>query len=131
MASLEASETMGSQWTAEQLAEEFHKTTAIVLVAEAEASFAGHAVARHIADEMEIMTLCVAPALRRRGWGRALLEGLLRSRAHQAAFLEIREGNQAGMGLYAASGFEIVGRREGYYRDGEDALIMRRNSLLG
>ena len=60
-----------------------------------------------------------------------LLEGLLRSHAHQAAFLEIRESNQAGMGLYTASGFEVVGRREGYYRDGEDALLMRRNSLLG
>ena len=41
-------------------------------------------------------------------------------------YLEVRESNQAARAVYAARGFEQVGRRKRYYRDPiEDALVLR------
>jgi len=42
-------------------------------------------------------------------------------------FLEVREGNQAGIQLYESAGFRTFSRRKAYYRDPvEDALLMER-----
>jgi ribosomal-protein-alanine N-acetyltransferase len=126
MASLEASEAMGSQWTAVQIREDLEKNDAIVLITETNAQINGHAIAWWIAGEIEIMTLAVSPDCRRMGLGMRLLQALLAKRTHSKAFLELRESNQAALALYTRAGFEIVGRRKCYYRDREDALIMRR-----
>ena len=72
----------------------------------------------------------VAPDMRGRGIGRALLDAMLRdaeSRGTAQLYLEVRESNQAARQLYATRGFEEVGRRKRYYRSPtEDALILRR-----
>lgn len=86
-------------------------------------------MARIAADEAEILTLAVRPAQRRQGLARALLEEAARlCAAHGATalFLEVATRNQAARALYAAHGFEQVGRRRGYYADGDDALTLRR-----
>ena len=41
-------------------------------------------------------------------------------------FLEVNVRNEPALGLYLGAGFEEVGRRRGYYSDGADALIMKR-----
>jgi [ribosomal protein S18]-alanine N-acetyltransferase len=81
----------------------------------------------------EIVTLGVAPAARRRGAARALLEDLLaRARALGVASLtlEVAEDNAAALALYRSLGFERAGTRPGYYRhpDGRltDARLLRR-----
>jgi ribosomal-protein-alanine N-acetyltransferase len=82
-----------------------------------------------VADELQIMNIAVAPALRRRGYGRALLDDLLRVARDDgvaAVMLEVRRSNQAAIGLYERHGFGRVGVRPRYYSDNaEDALIMR------
>jgi len=88
----------------------------------------GFVLAHIAADEAEIMTLCVVPAARRRGRGAALLvAAMVRAAAGGAAamFLEVAEGNEGARRLYAAAGFQQVGRRPRYYRDGGDALLLR------
>jgi hypothetical protein len=44
--------------------------------------------------------------------------------------LEVRVGNAPARRLYEKLGFEEVGERRNYYRDGEDALIMTTPPLL-
>ena len=39
--------------------------------------------------------------------------------------LEVRAANAGAQALYAALGYETLGRRPRYYSDGEDTLIMR------
>ncbi|MBI2553801.1 MAG: GNAT family N-acetyltransferase, partial [Candidatus Rokubacteria bacterium] len=60
---------------------------------------------------------------------RALLAALLedaRRRGITVALLEVRPTNAEAVGLYEGLGFQIVGRRKGYYFDtGEDALLMQ------
>lgn len=79
-------------------------------------------------DEVHITTIAVHPAWRRRGIGRALMLRVLdHAIAAGAAIvtLEVRVSNTAAQELYAALGFEPVGRRKGYYSDnGEDALVL-------
>ena len=92
----------------------------------------GLALARVAADEAEILTLAVHPSAQRRGIGRDLLDRALAEAAGRGAaamFLEVAESNAAARALYAAAGFAPVGRRQGYYVSGADALVFRR--LLG
>jgi ribosomal-protein-alanine acetyltransferase len=86
-------------------------------------------LARHAADEGEILNLAVAPAARRRGLGRLLVE---RALAHlveagaRAAYLEVRQSNSAARRLYGKLGFQEVGTRVAYYRrPTEDAVVLR------
>jgi ribosomal-protein-alanine N-acetyltransferase len=85
-------------------------------------------LARVAADEAEILTLAVAPALRRQGRGRALLTAAVLRAASEATamFLEVSAGNLAAQNLYFGAGFREVGRRRRYYADGADALVLRR-----
>jgi ribosomal-protein-alanine N-acetyltransferase len=80
-----------------------------------------------VLDECQVMTLCVHPGHRRRGVGRLLMEGAKKAASRQGAekmSLEVRKSNVAAQGLYAQLGFFRVGVRKGYYRDGEDAVLM-------
>lgn len=77
----------------------------------------------------EIQSFGVAPAMRRRGFARRLLQRALahaRAQGVAAVELEVRDGNRPAQALYAREGFAIVGRRPGYYGDGDDAVLLRR-----
>jgi ribosomal-protein-alanine N-acetyltransferase len=89
----------------------------------------GMILARVAADEVEVLTLAVAPAARRQGLGTRLLDAamtLATSRGARVAFLEVSIGNGAARTLYARAGFTPTGRRPHYYADGTDALVLRR-----
>jgi [ribosomal protein S18]-alanine N-acetyltransferase len=90
-------------------------------------ALAGYLCLQLVLDEAEILDVAVAPALRGRGVGRQLVEGALsQSRRLGAAlvFLEVRVGNAEAILLYRRLGFREIGRRKGYYDDGEDAILM-------
>jgi ribosomal protein S18 acetylase RimI-like enzyme len=94
-----------------------------------EGAIVGMASARRMVDEVHVMRLVVAEGSRRRGTGRALLEGLIgwaRTGGADAVLLEVRAGNGAALALYGRMGFAPEGRRPRYYPDGEDALLLRR-----
>lgn len=93
----------------------------------------GFVVAFVVADEAEILTLCVAPDVRRRGIARALLADLYaaaRAARSVRVVLEVAADNATARALYAAEGFATVGRRPFYYRRSDaaavDALILAR-----
>ena len=79
-------------------------------------------------DEAHVVTVAVAPGVRRQGYGRLLVHGLLRVARREgmlAATLEVRESNVAARALYRELGFHEVGKRNRYYSDNrEDAVIM-------
>jgi len=97
-------------------------------IAEREGAVAGYAVAWLGHGAGHLGNLATAPAHRRRGVARALVEDLL-ARAVELGVrhltLEVRAANAEAQALYRAYGFRVAGVRRGYYRDtGEDALIM-------
>jgi len=81
-------------------------------------------------DEAFVQTIAVASGAQRNGIGTALLLALLaeaeRRGLHRVG-LEVRADNDRAQHLYVRHGFEIVGRRRGYYQlSGVDALVMLR-----
>lgn len=86
---------------------------------------------RLVADESEILTLAVAPDMRRMGIGTALVaESVANARFAGAnrIFLEVSGENTAARALYQQAGFRVLGRRKAYYQapDGHhiDALTL-------
>lgn len=108
------------------------------LVAEYRGTFgrnvsAGFCLIRVAGEEAEILSVGVLPSCRRRGVARALMEEALRRLYRDgvaALLLEVDGGNEAAVALYNGLGFEPVGERPAYYRQGlqapRGALVMRR-----
>jgi ribosomal-protein-alanine N-acetyltransferase len=86
-----------------------------------------------ILEEAHITLIVIDPNYQGRGLGQLLLHALLQdaiARQLERATLEVRASNQVALSLYRKFGFQIAGRRKGYYRHtGEDALILWRNDL--
>ncbi|MCD7748661.1 MAG: ribosomal protein S18-alanine N-acetyltransferase [Oscillospiraceae bacterium] len=88
----------------------------------------GYAALSTVLDEASLDKIAVAPASRRQGIGKALLDAVIaRCRAQSMATLtlEVRASNQAAIALYENARFAPVGRRNNYYeKPREDAMIM-------
>jgi ribosomal-protein-alanine N-acetyltransferase len=91
----------------------------------------GHAVLMIALDEAHLLNITIAPAWRRQGLGRVLLQHSLdaaREQQVRTLFLEVRPSNRPAIELYEKSGFEAFALRKGYYpaqQGREDALVMR------
>lgn len=87
---------------------------------------------RAIADEAEVLTICVAPESRGVGLGRDLLRAglsLLAEGAVRRVFLEVAEDNAAALALYQSEGFERIAERRNYYQRAKTqvtALVMEK-----
>jgi ribosomal-protein-alanine N-acetyltransferase len=79
-------------------------------------------------DEVHVLNVAVAPAHRRKGIARALMqEAEKRAYAANAALmtLEVRRSNVGALELYREFDYRAVGVRPNYYVDeGEDAIVM-------
>lgn len=95
----------------------------------------GFALVWRAADEMELLDVAVEPESRRRGVARGLLSKVIeegRATAAAVVLLEVRQSNEAALGLYASLGFSRTSVRRAYYSDnGEDAIVMRLNLAIG
>jgi ribosomal-protein-alanine N-acetyltransferase len=120
-------------WSAGEIATLVRGAGAFGFLAHRDREIAGFVLCRTIADEAEILTLATAPASRRCGVAKQLLDSASSHAAGRGAlrlFLEVAEDNNAATSLYQGSGFKQVGVRTGYYsRPGGAiaALVMRRD----
>ena len=119
----------GRGWSAQEFAALLDSP--YVFVCHKENAFA---LGRVIADEAELLTLATDPATRRRGRARAALAGFeaeAQARGATRGFLEVAEDNAPARALYAASKWQEMARRAGYYpRAGGqavDALILEKS----
>jgi ribosomal protein S18 acetylase RimI-like enzyme len=81
------------------------------------------------AGEAELLRIAVDPAHRGQNHGRLLLEACQRDLEAQGLthlYLEVRVSNAPAIRLYGACGWRRCGLRPGYYPDGEDAALFRR-----
>ena len=90
----------------------------------------GFSIWRSLGDEAELLTIGVEPSCRRCGVAGAILseiEKASESEGCQAIFLEVNGDNAAAIALYERHDFQAVGARARYYRNGGDAIIMRKD----
>nr|WP_232534509.1 ribosomal protein S18-alanine N-acetyltransferase [Mycoavidus sp. B2-EB] len=92
----------------------------------------GYCVLMPAVDEMQLLNLCIIPALQGQGLGQALLKVAIQSTRTaklRRLLLEVRLSNQNALRLYQKFGFTVIGRRKEYYlaQHGvrEDALVMQ------
>ena len=88
---------------------------------------------RIAADEAEIISIGIVPESRQKGFASILLQKAIKlvvmSNVIKMLF-EVAEDNIAARALYEKFGFQIVGRRSGYYRHSSkklDAIIYSLN----
>ena len=116
-------------WSAQAFADLLGQPTVSGWVATA-ASPVGFILMRLALDEVEILTLAVAPAFRRRGYGQQLVSAALdwaRTAGAKVCHLEVAANNGAAVALYRGLGFNTQGRRPDYYGTAErriDAILM-------
>lgn len=117
-------------WTAEQFLQELENPVAAVELIWSGDHLAGYICYWLIVGELQILNIATSPQFRRRGVAGQLLMHVFACCADQAlerAWLEVRAGNKAAIALYQQQGFVADTVRAGYYRDGEDALLMARD----
>ncbi len=122
---LEAREA--ASWSRQALTEFILQPEALALISERGGMPTGFILGRMVADEAEILDLAVSEEYRRQGEGRALLAEILRRFAESGVsrvFLEVRESNRAAIEFYERIGFRQSGRREGYYREPQEAALV-------
>ena len=107
----------------------------LALVGEEEgcSALAGFLVARYLPPEWELENIVVAPAVRRMGIGRHLMDALLvqaRQTNSTSVFLEVRESNTAARRLYENLGFMETGRRKVYYINPHEDAVLYRKTLV-
>lgn len=88
----------------------------------------GYATAWFVFEEIHLLSIAVIPRRRRKGLANRLLDTVIemgRERGVCRMTLEVRVGNTGAQEFYSKRGFQVIGKRKGYYREtGEDALIM-------
>lgn len=79
-------------------------------------------------DEGQITNIATHPDYRKQGYGRAVVEALIKyakNNGLDSISLEVRESNAAAISLYRDLGFKIEGKRKDFYtKPVEAALVM-------
>lgn len=94
-----------------------------------------YGVIRVVAEQAELINICVNPSSRRRGFAQQLLCHLHdRSTVLQAEtiLLEVRAGNKAALALYYNNGYDQISLRKAYYPSAsgrEDALVLQKKLI--
>lgn len=114
-------------WAKEELIRETTNPNALNLVALYEERVIGYVQCWYTLDSADIINVAVAPEYKRQGVGHRLIRDLilhLKERNVENVFLEVRVSNLPAQKLYRSMGFISLSRRERYYVNGEDALVM-------
>jgi len=90
----------------------------------------GCAITLLVGEVADLVRIAVRPERQRRGTARTLLDEALAAARRDGAdrmLLEVSATNVAALALYASAGFVEIDRRRRYYKDGSDAIVMRRS----
>ena len=119
-------------WSKEQLSWELNSQPAAEnYVMLARGNMIGYLFSHVVDDDVQILNIAIDIPFQHRGYGKQLLSYFLdQFNEDSSIHLEVRKSNFPAINLYLKFGFHETGTRKGYYADGEDAIIMRRYSLI-
>ena len=128
-------ENFSLPWSEKSFLESMEREDTVFLVALEDEEVAGYIGCYCIAGAGEITNVAVKASHRRKGIGGKLLQKLYEEGAAldtQEYFLEVRESNEAAIGLYLRQGFVKEGIRKNFYeKPVENAVIMWNHFPLG
>lgn len=109
------------------LAQLAHNNPETFLVMTLDDEIVGYAVVEDWTDHHHLISIAVRPDKRRMGLGQQLMLELEKKLSKDKPLrLEVRRSNQAAIQLYSKFGFARTDLAEGYYTDGEDAIVMEK-----
>lgn len=117
-------------WPTSEIAQMFAIAGTQGFLAEIANEPAGMVLTRTIAAQAEILTIATLPARQRTGIGAKLLNHAIaaaRALGARTLFLEVAQSNISARNLYLKAGLAETGRRQAYYSNGEDAIVMSRS----
>ena len=104
-----------------------HNNPNTFLVIAVDNEIVGYAVVEDWTDHDHLISIAIRPDKRRRGLGQQLMSELERKVSKNRPLrLEVRQGNKAAIEFYSKLGFVRTDFAEGYYTDGEDAIVMEK-----
>lgn len=114
---------IGGIWNKDLLKQELEIAQGMGLVVE-KFGLAAFVLFRMYDQHREITVLATHPDRQRKGDMKHLLSNMLEKKSpSERIWLEVHALNLAALGLYTDLGFQEVGRRPKYYRDGGDAVL--------
>lgn len=121
----------GAPWSKSMFVEEMRNPCACCFVMKMEdrprQRSVGFICFRNVAEESELLNICVDADYRRMGVGRRLMEFYVefsRRRGIKTFHLEVHTSNHAAVGLYRMFSYEASGMRKKFYQGRFDALLM-------
>jgi ribosomal-protein-alanine N-acetyltransferase len=123
---------LGWRWTPQRVAASIRAPNVNVVVALIHGRIAGFAIMRYGDDDAHLDLLAVAPAYRRAGVARRLLQWLEKCAVVAGILsidLEVRAQNAGAQRFYERMGYRKLVHLPGYYEGVEDAFRMRRDLL--
>ena len=79
-------------------------------------------------EVIDIIDIVVDKSYRRKGIATKLLNYLIDYyKDVDSIFLEVNENNKSAIEFYTVNNFKVINKRKKYYKDGGDALIMKRD----
>ncbi len=121
-------ETLG----VEMLQAELHNKYAHFLCIKDEEKVIGYLGAWIIDDSCELINFVIDKVYQHQGNGQALFNELVKIALNNGATyicLEVRISNQKAINFYFKNGFKEINRRISYYKNGEDALVLRKELI--
>ncbi len=117
-------------WSLRQWEKELSKEYVYAFACFSNYKMVGICVFQIILSNAELTYLSIHPTLRRKGLAKKLLKQIFKqckSLAIEKVILEVSEKNIAALNFYHSFGFETVGIRKKYYKDGSNALLQEKN----
>lgn len=120
-------ECFATPWSETSLREELTNETARFYVLRDNEKLLGYIGSNNICNEVYITNVAVNSECRGKGYGKKLVNHLLKQSELEKAFfitLEVRESNENAIALYEKCGFKKIGERKNFYsKPTENALI--------
>lgn len=99
------------------------------IVAENLGKIVGYAIGQLKGDGAEFISLAVKPEFRQKGIGTKLVNFLInhfKEKGAKEISLNVRVENKKAISFYQNFGFKILKKIKNYYRNGEDAYLMKK-----
>ncbi len=116
-------------WSQAQVEAELNGATRRVLAAEADGQLVGYGAIACAEDVADLTRIVVSSSHRRSGVASELLAALhdaARGAGAMRMLLEVAETNVVARAFYEARGYVEISVRRGYYRNGDDAVVLAR-----
>lgn len=122
----------GHFWPYEEVLSSLSQASNTLMMIFDESQVYGAIFYNFIVHESELLYLYVSPEARGRGLAKQLMMAYFHDtgqRSTEAYFLEVRESNRGAIALYETLEYKEIDRRKSYYKDGETAIIMKRDQI--